>query len=251
MRNYNAKFVMGMRHCNPANPNGTENIIVCDPSYNKLKTSTNDPSITKAMRRSQIMRTSPGVKTGIILSTTTTVDTTPTLLPFSTFIKISVFITNVTKNGMTLNITGTFCTVNVSYSDDGNTINLENINSNKILIKDLTNKPSFVYKFTITPFAFGYRGTPVIIYGNTMIIEVNTTNITSNGCTLNVTGNFHTLNLKYEDNDKTVETKNIESNTIVISNLTNKPSNNYKFIITPYQGEYKGIPFIALVETTI
>jgi len=244
---------MGMRHCNPANPSGTENIIVCDPSYNKLKTSTNDPSITKAMRRSQIMRTSPGVKSGHIVSTSTTVEITPPLLPFSTFIKISAFITNVTTTGLTLNITGKFCTVNVSYSDDETIINLNNINSNTIVISNLKNiikkKPNYVYKFTITPFAFGFRGTPAIIYGNTMVINVTATNITSNGCTLNITGNFLTLNLKYEDNDKTVELKNIDSNTIVITELTNKPSNDYKFIIIPYQLEYKGIPFIALVQT--
>jgi hypothetical protein len=256
MRNYNAKFIMGMKHCNPANPRGSENIIICDSAvlYNKLKTSTNDPSISKAMRRSQIMRTSPGVKTAQTVTISTTGETTNSSVPFSTFLKISAFITNVTETGLTLNITGTFCTVNVSYSDNGKTINLENINSNTIVIsnlsnKDIDNKTNYIYKFTITPFGFGYRGKPVIIVGNTIKINAIATNITSNGCTINVTGQFHTLDVKYDDNKETISKLNIESNTIIISNLTNKPSNEYKFIIIPYAFGYSGQPFVLLVQT--
>lgn len=172
MRSNHNKFIIGMKYCNPAKPNNLSDVVICqnDVLYNKLKTSTNDPSITKAMRRSQLMRHSPGTKS--VETTKPVVNDLTSNLPFSRFIKINVYIEDayVTKNSIKLNITGTFCTVNVYYRNIINNIiifHFKNINSNEININNLL--PNTTYEFTITPFAYGFQGSRVVIRKTTKV----------------------------------------------------------------------------------
>ena len=121
---------MGMKFCNPANPYGTERVIVCESAdlYKKIKTATNDPSISKSMRRSQLLKNRIGVRNTQSAESSSIVNKAIVVSDFevSTFIKIFAFITNITNNGMTINITGKFCYVNISYEDNGIKINLTN-----------------------------------------------------------------------------------------------------------------------------
>ena len=170
MKNYNAKFVVGMKFCNPANPYGTERVTVCENpySYKKIKTGTNDPSLTKAMRRSQILRMNSGNKTTETVSNPITgTPITIADLELSTYIKITAYITDISNNQMTINVTGRYCYYNIVYEDNGKTIKANGIETSSFVIRNLTNKPERKYKFTITPYAYGYRGYPYVIYGTT------------------------------------------------------------------------------------
>lgn len=172
-RNNNAKFITSMMKCNPADPKNFNNgAIVCenDEKYKKKKTSTNDVSIPRKLRVSQLLNPTVARKhSQPVINVYTSDQATINQFLLTTLIKIRVFITDITNTSLVINLQGnSFCFVSITYKDNEETVFLNNVISRRVQINNLTNKPSRKYMFTVVPFANEFRGYPYIIYANTV-----------------------------------------------------------------------------------
>ena len=171
-RNYNARFVTSIMKCDPANPNKFIKDVVCenDERFKKKSTSTNDISITRKLRVSQLLNAKVVKKySQPVVNVYTSDMATINKFQLTTVIKVRVFISDITNNSLKLNIQGnTFCFVSITYKDNDETIFLNNVTSRTVQINNLTNKPSRKYMFTVIPFANEFRGYPYIIYATTV-----------------------------------------------------------------------------------
>jgi hypothetical protein len=162
-----------MMKCNPADPYNFNNVnVVCenDEAYNKLKTSTNDISIPRKLRVSQLLNPKVARKfSQPVINVYTSDMATINQFILTTLIKIRVIISDITNTSLVINLQGnSFCFVSITYKDNDETIFLNNVTSRRVQINNLTNNPSRTYMFTIVPFANEFRGYPYIIYAKTV-----------------------------------------------------------------------------------